>query len=159
MDAHVGKAVFHNVLQDPPPHKTRILVTHALHFLPQVDYIYTIADGKIAEWGTYEQLMKNDGAFSKFFKEFGGKEEQQEEEEKEEELDAIEAEKKDSDDKKRKNAVKGTAMMQNEERNTGSISGAVYKEYLKAGKGVIVIPVLALSLVLVQGASVMSSYW
>lgn len=49
LDAHVGKAVFENVLRNSSSGKTRILVTHALHFLPQVDYILTIVDGRIAE--------------------------------------------------------------------------------------------------------------
>lgn len=49
LDAHVGKAVFENVLRTSSSGKTRILVTHTLHFLPQVDYILTIADGRIAE--------------------------------------------------------------------------------------------------------------
>ena len=49
LDAHVGQAVFENVLRANPSGKTRILVTHALHFLPQVDHILTILDGKVAE--------------------------------------------------------------------------------------------------------------
>jgi hypothetical protein len=36
LDARVGKAVFQNILQDAASGKTRILVTHALHFLPKV---------------------------------------------------------------------------------------------------------------------------
>ncbi|OJA15999.1 hypothetical protein AZE42_13449, partial [Rhizopogon vesiculosus] len=59
LDAPVGKAVFENVLKRNTG-KTRILVTHALHFLPDVDYIYTIVDGRIAERGTYPELMAND---------------------------------------------------------------------------------------------------
>ncbi|KAF8067032.1 P-loop containing nucleoside triphosphate hydrolase protein, partial [Lyophyllum atratum] len=57
LDAHVGKAVFQNVLHNSLSGKTRVMVTHALHFLPQVDYIYTIADDCIAERGTYAELM------------------------------------------------------------------------------------------------------
>ncbi|OJA16609.1 hypothetical protein AZE42_10766, partial [Rhizopogon vesiculosus] len=59
LDAHVDKAVFENVLKRNTG-KTRILVTHALHFLPDVDYIYTLVDGRIAERGTYLELMAND---------------------------------------------------------------------------------------------------
>ncbi len=146
-------------MQDSSEGKTRLLVTHALHFLPQVDYIYTIAGGRIAERGTYAELMANNGEFSKFYKEFGSQEEQ-EEEKLEAEAEAIEEtdEIKDADTK-RKTAVKGAGMMQTEERNTGSISSSVYKEYLKAGNAILVLPVLLFSLVFVQGASVMASYW
>ena len=60
---------------------------------------------------------------------------------------------------KRKKVQGGATMMQAEERNTGAVPGAIYKEYMKAGKGGIVIPVLIISLVFLQGAQVMSSYW
>ncbi|KZS95710.1 P-loop containing nucleoside triphosphate hydrolase protein [Sistotremastrum niveocremeum HHB9708] len=157
LDAHVGKSVFHNVMltpsieeKDSKP-KTRLVVTHALHFLPQMDYIYVLDDGKVAERGTYAELMANDGAFSKFVTEFGSQEE--EEEKKEEEEINVEA-----DEKKKKKMV-GAGIMQDEERNTGAVSGAVYGQYLKAGHGHILIPILVASLVFMQVTSVMSSYW
>ncbi|KNZ79214.1 ABC transporter C family member 2 [Termitomyces sp. J132] len=152
LDAHVGKAVFQNVLRNNSG-KTRLLVTHALHFLPQVDYIYTIADGRVAERGTYTELMNNAGEFAKFVKEFGAKEEKKEAE------DAIADANEKTDKGPKKKAIPGAALMQTEERNTGAISWEVYKEYSKAGKGPIVLPLLFLSLVLIQGATVMSSYW
>lgn len=37
--------------------KTRILVTHSMHVLPQVDQIMTLKDGRVAEMGTYDELM------------------------------------------------------------------------------------------------------
>jgi ABC-type multidrug transport system ATPase subunit len=154
LDAHVGKAVFQNVLQKPG--KTRILVTHALHFLPHVDYIYTIADGRIAERGTYRELMSNNGEFYRFLTEFGSKD-NEEGAEKEAEEEGI-VEKKD-DSEKRKNATAGAGLMQAEERSTGAVSWDVYKTYAIAGRGKIVLPLLLFSLVLLQGATVMSSYW
>ncbi|KAK0204668.1 P-loop containing nucleoside triphosphate hydrolase protein [Desarmillaria ectypa] len=54
------------------------LVTHALHFLPRVDYIFTIASGHIAERGTYSELMQKDREFSKSCKKFGNQEEKEE---------------------------------------------------------------------------------
>ncbi|KAJ8520164.1 hypothetical protein ONZ45_g2986 [Pleurotus djamor] len=159
LDAHVGKAVFQNVLLNSQPGKTRILVTHALHFLPQVDYIYTVLDGRIAERGTYAELLANEGEFAKFVREFGSKEEE-EKEKAEEEEEAIEDVGKDAEPKKaRKPAAAGAALMQTEERNTGAISGQVYRDYAQAAKGYIVLPFLILSLVFLQGATVMASYW
>ena len=46
-----------------------------------------------------------------------------------------------------------------EERNTGAISRAVYKTYLHAGNGEIIVPLLIFSLVFIQASTVMSSYW
>ncbi|TFK40264.1 ABC transporter [Crucibulum laeve] len=156
LDAHVGKAVFQNVLQNSLSGKTRILVTHALHFLPQVDYIYVIADGRVAERGTYAELMSHGKEFSRFITEFGSKEEEEEKSE-----DAIE-ELKDGKEEKKEEKIKkvsGPGLMQAEERNTGAISWDVYKSYLEAGRGKIVLPLLFSSLVLIQGATVMASYW
>ena len=44
VDAHVGKALFNDAIIGALRNsgKTVILVTHALHFLPQCDYIYTL---------------------------------------------------------------------------------------------------------------------
>ncbi|KAG1831992.1 ABC transporter [Suillus subalutaceus] len=151
LDAHVGKAVFQNVLKKNAD-KTRILVTHALHFLPEVDYIYTLVDGRIAERGTYAELMANDGAFSKFVSEFGSKEDSTKKEEKAVEGAEIE-------DKKIQKGSAGKAMMQEEERNTGAIKWEVYREYLAAAHGPVLLPLLLLSVILMQCCSVMSSYW
>ena len=143
--------------------QTKILVTHALHFLPQVDYIYTIADGQIKERGTYTELMANRGVFSKFVKEFGSKQQEKEGEDADEIPGEAEAEK----DDKGSDAVaalkeqyeKGDTIMQEEERNIGAVTWKVYRSYLAAGNGFILVPALLLSLVLAQGAQVMSSYW
>ena len=70
LDAHVSEAVFENVLKKALSSKTRILVTHSLRLLPKVDYIITIADGRINERGTYAELIASGGPFSKFVIEF-----------------------------------------------------------------------------------------
>ncbi|KAF8907317.1 ABC transporter [Gymnopilus junonius] len=161
LDAHVGKAVFHNVLQNTLSGKTRILVTHALHFLPYVDYIYVIADGTVAEQGPYNELMTRGGEFSAFINEFGSAQENKKEEEEEgsTEVDDVQVKKDKEKLDKMKKAVAGAALMQTEERNTGAIAWDVYKDYIKAGRGEFVMPLLILSLILMQGATVLSSYW
>jgi len=148
-----------------PEGRTKILVTHALHFLPQVDYIYTIADGQVMERGTYAELMANDGVFSKFLKEFGSKQE--------EETEGVDGGAAGSEVEKggkgqkgsgvvtalRERYQKGKTIMQDEERSVGAVTWQVYKTYLAAGNGIILVPALILSLLLVQGAQVMSGYW
>ena len=122
-----------------------------------MDYIYVVADGRLAEQGTYPDLISQDGEFSKFIAEFGSSKEENE--------NAIEASAKaDAEEElkkmeKMKTAVAGNALMQVEERNTGSISWKVYKTYFKAGKGQIVLPILLFSMVLLQGTIILSSYW
>ncbi|KAG8750569.1 hypothetical protein FRC12_012828 [Ceratobasidium sp. 428] len=126
VDAHVGHALFHNAILNnlKARGKTVLLVTHALHFLPAVDRVYTLTRtdgehrdnervekdekelealeevggdhitlagepsspthesevhnpkeggiGRIAEQGTYEELMRAGQAFAKLVEEFGG---------------------------------------------------------------------------------------
>ena len=138
-----------------PEGRTKILVTHALYFLPQVDYIYTIADGQVMERGTYVELMANHGVFSKFVKEFGSK--QQQEDETDEAKDGVEVVKKEKNEKRPDTAdlkeefEKGKTVMQEEERNIGAVTRETYKEYITS--------TLLLVLLLVRGTRVMSSYW
>jgi ABC-type multidrug transport system ATPase subunit len=161
------------VLQSSLSGKTRILVTHALHFLPQVDYIYVISDGRISEQGTYAKLMARGGEFSAFIKEFGSTEEDKVENEDEEvaimnsgikgegsKVDSAAGLTREKEKlEKMKKATPGATLMQTEERNTGAIQWDVYQTYIKAGYGGVIIPLLVLSLVLMQGATVLSSYW
>ena len=71
VDANVGDHIFHQIvgsnglLKD----KTRLLVTHSIQYLSNVDFIIVMEDGQISQSGTYEQLLKSHGAFSKFLKE------------------------------------------------------------------------------------------
>ena len=91
VDAHVGKALFNEAILGSLRErgKTVILVTHALHFLAQCDYIYTVANGRISEHGRFNDLLERNGEFARLSKEFGG--EQKREEEAEEEAEAVEA--------------------------------------------------------------------
>ncbi|KAG8903099.1 hypothetical protein FRC01_009328, partial [Tulasnella sp. 417] len=92
VDAHVGEALFNNAILGALKNKgkTVILVTHALHFLHHVDYIYNIVDGKIVEQGTYDQLVQNGRAFSQLLQEFSGKRAGNKDDETvEEELDGV----------------------------------------------------------------------
>lgn len=101
--------------------KTRLLVTHALHFLPRCDYIICLENGKITQEGTYAQLVANkEGAFAGLMEEFGGDLEEKKEEDEEKEEEAIEEMgEKGLEKDKAKPAAK--ALMQEEERAVGSV--------------------------------------
>jgi ABC-type multidrug transport system ATPase subunit len=49
--------------------RTRILATHNISFLPDVDYIIVMKDGHINAQGTYKELMGAGGAFAEFINE------------------------------------------------------------------------------------------
>ncbi|XP_053207952.1 ATP-binding cassette sub-family C member 3-like isoform X2 [Panonychus citri] len=68
VDAHVAKHLFTHVIGPKGilKDKTRILVTHRLTFLPQVDEIIVLKDGGIQEKGTYSELISKKGEFADF---------------------------------------------------------------------------------------------
>lgn len=72
VDAHVGKHIFQKVLGPSGllNGKTRLLVTHSIHFLPQVDQIVVVGNGTILEKGSYSDLMAKKGVFAKNLKTF-----------------------------------------------------------------------------------------
>ncbi|XP_015979731.2 canalicular multispecific organic anion transporter 1 isoform X1 [Rousettus aegyptiacus] len=72
VDAHVGKHIFNKVLGPSGllKGKTRLLVTHSIHFLPQVDEIVVLEKGGILEKGSYSTLLAKKGLFAKNLKTF-----------------------------------------------------------------------------------------
>ncbi|KAM4829793.1 multidrug resistance-associated protein 1 isoform 2-T2 [Thomomys bottae] len=70
VDAHVGKHIFEHVVGPKGllKNKTRLLVTHGLSYLPQVDVIVVMSGGKISEMGSYQELLARDGAFAEFLR-------------------------------------------------------------------------------------------
>ncbi|XP_058154485.1 ATP-binding cassette sub-family C member 2 isoform X2 [Dasypus novemcinctus] len=72
VDAHVGRHIFNKVLGPSGllKGKTRLLVTHSIHFLPQVDEIVVLGNGTILEKGSYSALMAKKGVFAKNLKTF-----------------------------------------------------------------------------------------
>nr|CAC48162.1 multidrug resistance protein 2 [Canis lupus familiaris] len=72
VDAHVGRHIFNKVLGPNGllKGKTRLLVTHSIHFLPQVDEIVVLGNGTILEKGSYNTLLAKKGLFAKILKAF-----------------------------------------------------------------------------------------
>lgn len=72
VDAHVGKHIFQKVIgpEGILKKKTRVLVTHGIGYLPQVDDIVVLKDGKVSEQGTYVELLEKKGDFADFLLEY-----------------------------------------------------------------------------------------
>jgi ATP-binding cassette, subfamily C (CFTR/MRP), member 1 len=68
VDSHVGKHIFEQVLGPKGilAKKTRVLVTHGITYLPEVDNIFVLKEGEVSEQGTYKQLLDKKGAFAEF---------------------------------------------------------------------------------------------
>uniref|UniRef100_A0A8C6VQ71 ABC-type glutathione-S-conjugate transporter n=1 Tax=Naja naja TaxID=35670 RepID=A0A8C6VQ71_NAJNA len=72
VDAHVGRHIFD---------KTRILVTHNLSFLAQVDDIVVLEAGTVTERGSYSTLLANSGSFAQLLNTYGNQQDNIHEEE------------------------------------------------------------------------------
>jgi ABC-type bacteriocin/lantibiotic exporter with double-glycine peptidase domain len=171
VDAHVGKYLFKNCIMGALQGKTRVLVTHQLHVLPNVDYVICINNGEVVESGTFQELMANEGEFASLMKAHGGVEEndneiEEEAEEKESDTTPVvktesektkEGEKPDekSDKSDEKKAGKPKGLMSQEERSTGSVSGKIYLDYVDAAGGLYLIPLLLFLLTITQVVKVL----
>lgn len=192
VDAHVGKSLFEDAILGELRSRasiTVLLVTHAIHFLPHVDYIYAMKAGRIAESGTYQELMERGGEFARLDKEYGGRSQGPESCE---DGDGVGVSVRDGDKVSESDtesgvetvgsvtrsttiaAVKikslrareraaGTGKLEGhlivkEQRRTGSISRKVYLAYLVAGRGALMLPLILLSVVMMQASQVMNSY-
>ncbi|XP_037350168.1 ATP-binding cassette sub-family C member 3 [Talpa occidentalis] len=72
VDSHVAKHIFDQVIgpEGVLAGKTRVLVTHGISFLPQVDFIVVLADGQVSEVGSYEALLQRSGSFASFLRNY-----------------------------------------------------------------------------------------
>ena len=153
VDAHVGKRLWEDCVLDVLKGRTRIIATHQLHVLPDVDYVICMKNGRIAEEGSYQELMAKNGDFCALMAQYGGVENS-----KGEEVDDIIEEKKrahldqikmDSTGEKREiydqepsekedeteedeTLVGPQKLMTEEERESGAVKSNVYNGYLKA---------------------------
>ncbi|XP_041474562.1 multidrug resistance-associated protein 1-like isoform X1 [Lytechinus variegatus] len=91
VDAHVAKHIFGHVIgpEGLLKNKTRVLVTHGISFLPQVDQIIVIVDGSVSEVGSYQDLLDQNGAFAEFLRNYSQDADEKEDEEEEEEDEDI----------------------------------------------------------------------
>ncbi|KAI9225298.1 MAG: P-loop containing nucleoside triphosphate hydrolase protein [Piptocephalis tieghemiana] len=175
VDSHVGRHLFDKCILGALSGKTRILVTHQWHFLPRVDRILVIHEGRIIEDGTYTSLMnkeneQDDGrGFAYLMRTYGGGGDDEDDEEKKAEMEMDPTGKNPSDpsatdptstkganDSPSKN---GKALMSSEERAIGSVGTEVYKAYVQAGGGFIALLILLILLILMNATRVLNDLW
>ncbi|KAG0330517.1 Canalicular multispecific organic anion transporter 2 [Podila humilis] len=76
VDAHVDQHLWRNLIGPDGllKDKTRLLITHGIHHLNEVDQIVVIKDGEITEVGQYHELMEAKRAFFKLIQDYSAKE-------------------------------------------------------------------------------------
>ncbi|KAE8844846.1 hypothetical protein PTNB85_03111 [Pyrenophora teres f. teres] len=156
VDAHVGRHIMDNAICGLLKDKCRILATHQLHVLSRCDRIIWVDQGQVKAVDTFDNLMAHNADFVQVMSSTAKEEEKGEEEE---EVDEDEAEAEVKSTKKQRKQKKQAALMQQEERATKSVSWEVWIEYIKAGGGIWVGPLIFILLVLSQGANIVTSLW
>ena len=66
VDAHVGRHLFDSCMCDLLAGKTRILVTHQLHYLAAADLVAVVKGGSISDIGSYDELVSRGVDFHEF---------------------------------------------------------------------------------------------
>ncbi|XP_043545107.1 ATP-binding cassette sub-family C member 9-like isoform X1 [Chiloscyllium plagiosum] len=129
LDAHVGSHVFHQGIMGilKREHRTTIFVTHKLEYVEQADYIIVMQDGKIEVQGTYKDLSEQNPDIVKAWKSLTAKSDHEEDKETEVEMEdeVSKMEKKPNDNSRGK-------LIQEEEREEGSIPLQIYLSYARA---------------------------
>ncbi|XP_044104614.1 ATP-binding cassette sub-family C member 3 isoform X1 [Neovison vison] len=79
VDSHVAKHIFDQVIgpEGVLAGKTRVLVTHSISFLPQMDIIIVLADGQVSEVGSYPDLLGRNGSFANFLCNYASEEDKE----------------------------------------------------------------------------------
>ncbi|KAK3841126.1 MAG: P-loop containing nucleoside triphosphate hydrolase protein [Linnemannia gamsii] len=144
VDAHVGKRLWRECVLKELKGETRVIATHQLQVLPDVDYVIYMKGGAIVEKGTYQELMrKNGGEFREMMTQCGdavesssGPKDQLHYEE-----DTANCSSTDQDGQeqvtqgealsKKAKIHEGAALMTAEERESGAISWKVYLQYFQ----------------------------
>ena len=97
LDMHVGASIFHKCILGTLRHKTRLLVTHQLQYCQFATHILFLQDGRIAEQGTFDELIKANSGFAALIASYGGgandEEEQEEVAERQRAQDEVDEEK------------------------------------------------------------------
>ncbi|XP_045788022.1 putative ABC transporter C family member 15 [Trifolium pratense] len=178
VDAHTGTHLFKECLMGILKEKTILFVTHQVEFLPAADLILVMQNGKIAQAGTFEELLKQNigfellvGAHSKALESVlmvGNSSKtnlnpipegecitysHSSSELLHTQLDKVQD---NSTDNKGNNDGK---LVQEEERETGSISKEVYWSYLTTVKGGLLVPIIILAQSSFQILQIASNYW
>jgi len=152
LDLRVGRIVFQECILGALHCKTRVLVTQALNFLPQVDHVIVLSNGTIAEQGSYAQLYRQNGQLRKMVDAI---------EKRTEKADKGSDEQEAAKPKKAANAEEAPSgsIVADEDVTTGAISSSTWWSYLNAAGGWKITLALGLSILSQQAGAVMINQW
>lgn len=189
LDAHVAKEVFEKCIRGELREKTLIMVTNQLYFLPNVDTVVLIHEGRVAEQGAYDDLMAHGPLFKELMESAGSMEDADAKPEGapagaiapkdgassdmngegsqplkkkisiRKSPSVAKGDGKQEEQKKQEVAKQAVALVKAEERETGVVHFGVISRYVMAMGGWGALVVLAGFYVLIEGVRVSSSVW
>ncbi|KAL9234327.1 hypothetical protein vseg_009210 [Gypsophila vaccaria] len=176
VDAHTGSQLFQECLMGVLRDKTILYVTHQVEFLPAADLILVMQDGRITQAGSFNELLEQNigfevlvGAHNQALESILAVENSsttsqsalpQNGSHSETKPSAEQIQSRDSiDDNLQEIKDKQGKMIQDEERETGSIDKEVYWSYLTIAKGGVLVPIILLAQTSFQVLQIASNYW
>ncbi|CAK7349265.1 unnamed protein product [Dovyalis caffra] len=177
VDAHTGTQLFQECLMGILKDKTILYVTHQVEFLPAADIILVMQNGRIAQAGTFSELLRQNigfealvGAHSHALEsvlkvENSRRTSQDPEPDNEDNTESTSNSNSsrtqyDSDhDLAVEITEKGGQLVQDEEREKGRIGKEVYWSYLTVVKGGALVPCIILAQSSFQMLQIASNYW
>ena len=145
VDAHVGAALFEQCIRGVLGRKTRVLVTHALTYLPHADQIVVVEDGRMREAGTYAELRAKGTDFDAMCKAHAVHENEAAAAPKA--APSAKAAAPEDAPTKKLEAADAKNLTGEEQRTAGNVSSSVYAAYANAAgsRGVLLLVVAAFS--------------
>ncbi|KAF5286346.1 hypothetical protein FQR65_LT12640 [Abscondita terminalis] len=156
VDAQVGKEIFDNCLLSHLKKKTVVLVTHQLQYLTNVDHIIVMDRGCIIAQGSFIELQKSGVDFAKYLRQ-----------------DLVDDDEHTFTERERRESVNSqVVLIENkqkplpetpEKKIKGSVSGSVYKKYIRSGGNWLMIGTITTSFftmqALLSGSDYFLTYW
>ncbi|KAL8462296.1 hypothetical protein ACS0TY_033372 [Phlomoides rotata] len=169
VDAHTGAHLFSECILGLLDYKTVIYVTHQVEFLPAADLILVMKDGKIKQAGKYNDILKSG---SEFMELVGAHEEalssldsineeptaSGEEKSSRNAKPVLQKQHSPSDGEDKVDETKGQ-LVQEEEREKGTVGLSVYWKYIRIAYGGLIAPIALLAQILFQILQIGSNYW
>ncbi|KAJ3381657.1 hypothetical protein HDU84_004921 [Entophlyctis sp. JEL0112] len=153
--AHVGKHIFENAIKNGMRGKTRLLVTHQLHFVNQCDLILTLKDGKIIEYGSFSELMESKRDFYDLMMAYGSSSTSTETSN----LSDIQVVKTDLELNTSKSLLPDARLINAEEKGEGVMDKKLFVSFVIAMGGWRFLGIMLCALVLAQSAKVLNDLW
>ncbi|CAH9095193.1 unnamed protein product [Cuscuta epithymum] len=175
VDAHTGTHLFNECILGLLKSKTVVYVTHQIEYLPAADLILVMKDGRVSQSGKYNDILNLGSDFMELvgahkealsvIDDFGGREgvtskvnssltsNKSTMFQNEEEGDSGQS-------GKPNNALEPKVqLVQEEEREKGSVSLSVYWKYIRTAYGGALVPFILAAHILFQALQIGSNYW